>query len=112
MWSACWRAENVNRLNQQCHSGSPLESDPGIMGTAEGGESEMMSRDQADRSLSTSTVRIGLVGCGRLAEFGYLPAFRRASRVALAGVADVNPHRCKQIAPEVPAYSPIQELIP
>ena len=70
-----------------------------------------MSRDQADRSLSKSTVRIGLVGCGRLAEFGYIPAFRRASRVALAGVADVNPHRCKQIAPEVPAYSTIQELI-
>ncbi len=81
------------------------------MGTAEGVESEMISRDQADTSLSKSTVRIGLVGCGRLAEFGYTPAFRLASRVALTGVADVNPHRCKQIAPEVPAYSSIQELI-
>jgi len=71
----------------------------------------MTPGDQTDTSLAKSPVRIGLVGCGRLAEFGYIPAFRRASGVSLAGVADVNPLRCKQIAPEVPAYKTIQDLI-
>lgn len=71
----------------------------------------MMSGDQTDTSLTKSPVRIGLVGCGRLAEFGYIPAFRRASGVSLAGVVDVNPLRCKLIAPEVPAYKTIQDLI-
>lgn len=63
------------------------------------------------RAGSATAVRVGLVGCGRLAEFGYLPAFRRASGVTLVAIADVNPLRCKQVAPEVPAYKTIQELI-
>src|SRR5437773_8398100 len=70
-----------------------------------------MQRDQPNKSDLKYPVRIGLVGCGRLAEFGYIPAFRRASGVALVGVADANPLRCKQIAPELPAYNTIQELI-
>lgn len=81
------------------------------MGTSEGVWFEMMPRDQTDTSRSKRPVRIGLVGCGRLAEFGYLPAFRRASGVALVGVADVNLLRCTQIAPEVSAYTTIQDLI-
>ena len=56
-------------------------------------------------------IRMGLVGCGRLAEFGYLPALRRVEGVMLVGVADVNPQRCRQIAPGVPAYSTIHGLI-
>jgi predicted dehydrogenase len=56
-------------------------------------------------------IQIGLVGCGRLAEFGYLPAFRRAEGVKLAGVADTNPSRCQEIAPGVPAYDSIHTLI-
>jgi predicted dehydrogenase len=56
-------------------------------------------------------VRIGLVGCGRVAEFGYLPAFRRAKGVQLAAVADVNPTRCKEIAPGVPAHESTRALI-
>jgi len=70
-----------------------------------------MQRDQPNKSDLKYPVRIGLVGCGRLAEFGYIPAFRRASGVALVGVADANPLRCKQIAPELPVYNTIQELI-
>jgi len=70
-----------------------------------------MDIGQEDRWTANSHVRIGLVGCGRLAELGYIPAFRRASGVTLVGVADVNPLRCKEIAPEVPAYNTIQELI-
>lgn len=58
-----------------------------------------------------SDIRIGLVGCGRVAEFGYLPAFRQARGVVLVGIADVNPSRCRALAPGVPAYGNIQPLI-
>ena len=56
-------------------------------------------------------IRIGLVGCGRVAEFGYLPAFRIATGVELAGVADIDQTRCKTIAPGVPAYETSRDLI-
>ena len=81
------------------------------MGATEGVGLGMKDGDQTDRTSSTPPVRIGLVGCGRLAEFGYLPAFRRASGVTLAGVADVNPHRCRQVAPSVPAFKAIDDMI-
>jgi predicted dehydrogenase len=58
-----------------------------------------------------TTVRVGLVGCGRVAECGYLPAFRLVQGVALVGIADVNPSRCRTIAPDIPAYENIQSLI-
>jgi Oxidoreductase family, NAD-binding Rossmann fold len=58
-----------------------------------------------------SDVRIGLIGCGRVAEFGYLPAFRQARGVVLVGIADVNPSRCRALAPVVPAYGNVQSLI-
>ena len=61
--------------------------------------------------LQTTPVQMGLVGCGRLAELGYIPALRRASGVALVGVADVDPVRCGRIAPGVPAYTTLQNLI-
>jgi predicted dehydrogenase len=70
-----------------------------------------MSRAQTDSVHPPPCLRLGLVGCGRLAEFGYLPALRRAKAVSLAAVADVNPHRCKEIAPGVPSYRSIQALI-
>jgi predicted dehydrogenase len=56
-------------------------------------------------------IQIGLVGCGRVAEFGYLPAFRQARGVRLAGVADINLSRCEDIAPGVPAFENIRGLI-
>jgi len=55
--------------------------------------------------------RIGLVGCGRLAEMGYVRAFQKAKGVTLVGVADINPSRCHDIAPQVPAYDGIQAMI-
>ena len=66
---------------------------------------------QNDTILAKTPVRIGLVGCGRLAEFGYIPAFRRAAGVVLAGLADVSPTRCSDLAPQVPAYKTVQDLI-
>ena len=41
----------------------------------------------------TGTVRLGIVGCGRLAERGYLPALRDVAGVYLAAVADPDPGR-------------------
>lgn len=43
-------------------------------------------------------VRIGLVGCGRLAELGYLPAVGLVPAVVLAGVADPDPGRRQLVA--------------
>jgi len=51
------------------------------------------------------------VGSGRVAEFGYLPAFRQTTGVSLVGVADINQSRCRDIAPGVPAHESILALI-
>ena len=69
-----------------------------------------MLHGQSDTTRFTP-VLIGLVGCGRLAEFGYIPALRRARGVRLVGVADVDLLRCSRLAPEVPAYKTVQHLI-
>ena len=70
-----------------------------------------MQMDQPRKSDQKNPVRIGLVGCGRVAEYGYLPAFRKTTGVKLAGLADVNQSRCKSLAPEVPAHESIRALI-
>lgn len=56
-------------------------------------------------------LRIGLVGCGRLAERGYVPAARIARGVRLAAVADISPSRCAEAAPGVPAYDGAGALV-
>lgn len=56
-------------------------------------------------------LRIGLVGCGRLAERGYVPAARIARGVRLAAVADLAPSRCLEAAPGVPAYDSAEALV-
>lgn len=43
-------------------------------------------------------VRLGLVGCGRLAEQAYVPAAATLDGVELAGVADPDPYRRRQVA--------------
>jgi predicted dehydrogenase len=63
------------------------------------------------RTETSTTVRIGIVGCGRVAEFGYLPAFRRVQGIALVGIVDVNPSRCRTLAPDIPAYGNIRSLL-
>src|SRR5438128_7459938 len=50
------------------------------------------------------TVRVGLVGCGRIAERGYLPALKRTRGVSLAAVADPVIERCHALAPGVASY--------
>jgi predicted dehydrogenase len=58
-----------------------------------------------------SVVNLGLVGCGRLAARGYLPAFQRASGVRLAAVADIERIRCATLAPGVPAFESARALV-
>jgi predicted dehydrogenase len=43
-------------------------------------------------------LRIGLVGAGRLAEVGYLPALHAASGVHLVGLAEIDPTRRDRVA--------------
>jgi predicted dehydrogenase len=56
-------------------------------------------------------LKLALVGCGRLAERGYLPALQRIAGIRLMAVADVNLDRCKMIAPNVPCYRSAHDLI-
>ena len=56
-------------------------------------------------------LRLGLVGCGRLAEVGYLPALARVTRFRLVAVADPDPVRRAAAAPGVDAYGSAEELL-
>lgn len=58
-----------------------------------------------------AATRVGVVGCGRLVERGYLPAARRAADVELAAVADPVAERCAQIAPGLPAFDSVEALL-
>lgn len=58
-----------------------------------------------------SDLRIGLVGCGRLAVRGYVPAARIARGVRLTAVADVAPSRCAEAAPDVRAHDGVKSLL-
>jgi predicted dehydrogenase len=55
-------------------------------------------------------LRLGLVGCGRLAERGWLPAIARVPDVRLVAVADRDTARCATAAPGVPGYAGAAEL--
>jgi myo-inositol 2-dehydrogenase/D-chiro-inositol 1-dehydrogenase len=57
------------------------------------------------------TLRIGVVGCGRLFARGYLPALRRTAGAALAAVADPDLGRCVELAPGTPAFPGAAEMI-
>ncbi len=67
--------------------------------------------ERSNNAVLNPRVRLGLVGCGRLAERGYLPAFRQAVGVDLVAVADANQARCMEIAPTLPAYESMRALV-
>lgn len=56
-------------------------------------------------------VRLGLVGCGRLAERGYLPALRRVDAIRLVAVADPVQERCRALAPDAAAHEDAAALV-
>jgi myo-inositol 2-dehydrogenase/D-chiro-inositol 1-dehydrogenase len=58
-----------------------------------------------------AALRLGLVGCGRIAERGYVPAAASANGVLLAAVADTEISRCERVAPRVRAYASAEELL-
>ena len=55
-------------------------------------------------------LRLGIVGCGRMAARGHVPAAERAQGVTLSAVADPDPSRCAKAAPGVPAFRSAEEL--
>jgi UDP-N-acetylglucosamine 3-dehydrogenase len=55
-------------------------------------------------------MNVGLVGCGRIAERGYIPALS-AARATLVAVADVDAERRARVAPGVPGYASAAELL-
>src|SRR5207302_2815366 len=63
------------------------------------------------RRRSLSELRLGLIGCGRIAERGYVPAALRARGIRLAAVADPAAERCARAAPGVPSFGGAAELL-
>ena len=59
------------------------------------------------RAANPGPLRIGLVGCGRLAELGYLPALARTRAVQVVGVADPHPHRRQRLAERTGAVADV-----
>ena len=47
---------------------------------------------------SRAPVRIGLVGCGRVAQERHLPALKSLSSAKVVAVADVNANRLEMVA--------------
>ena len=64
-----------------------------------------------DHRNTLSELRLGLVGCGRVAQRGYVAAARRAAGVRLVAVADLDRSRCEAAAPGVRAYDGARALI-
>ena len=56
-------------------------------------------------------VCLALVGCGRLAERGHLPAAASARGIRLVALADRDEDRCRRVAPRVPVYRGAAELL-
>jgi len=56
-------------------------------------------------------VRLGLIGCGLVAERGYIPALRRAHGVQLVAVADPVAARCAEVAPGVAAFASAGDML-
>ena len=56
-------------------------------------------------------LRLGLVGCGRIAEQGYLPALARSGSVRLVAVADPLVARRQLVAPSTAGFDGIEPLL-
>jgi predicted dehydrogenase len=58
-----------------------------------------------------SVLRIGLVGCGRIAERGWIPAIARVESAELVAVADIDAARCAVVSPGTPAFASSEDLV-
>lgn len=64
--------------------------------------------------MNDTPVRLGLVGCGRLAELGYAPAVRAAEGIEIVAVCDPDRDRRGLVAAKldgVPAHARLSELL-
>jgi len=52
-----------------------------------------------------------LVGCGRIAERGWIPAIARVESAELAAVADIDAARCAVVSPGTPAFTSAEDLV-
>jgi predicted dehydrogenase len=59
----------------------------------------------------SAELRLGLVGCGRIAEHGWTQVAQLMPDVTLAAVADLNRERCQRVAPGIPAYEDAEQLV-
>jgi len=66
----------------------------------------MRRRQRAGRQ-----IRLGIIGCGRLVERGYIPAAHRCKGMVLTAVADLDLERCAHIAPGVQAFESVESLL-
>lgn len=66
---------------------------------------------EARRAFPDKPLRLGLVGCGRVAALGYVPAARRLPAVRLVAVADTELSRCREGAPGVASFASAAGLI-
>jgi predicted dehydrogenase len=59
----------------------------------------------------SAELKIGLAGCGRLAQRGWLPALGRLAGVRLTAVADPEPARCSAMAAGVAVHPSASDMI-
>ena len=59
----------------------------------------------------TEAVAVGIAGCGRVVERGYWPAIAGTTQLRLAGVADPDHGRRARIAPGIPGFGTVDELL-
>src|SRR2546423_90178 len=57
-----------------------------------------LTRKSGLRKRRARMIRLGVIGCGQVAELRHLPALRRVSGVEVAALADVDPLRLERVA--------------
>jgi predicted dehydrogenase len=71
-----------------------------------------MSLDSAS-PLQDQPLRLGVIGCGRIAQVAHLPALAKAETIALSGVSDRSPSLAKGVGARygVPSFTEVSDLL-
>jgi predicted dehydrogenase len=71
-----------------------------------------MSIDSASPT-GDSPLRLGVIGCGRIAQVAHLPALAKAESITLAGVSDRSPALAKGVGARygVPGFTDVSDLL-
>ena len=64
-------------------------------------------------SLDNVPLRLGVIGCGRIAQVAHLPALAKAETIALSGVSDRSPSLAKGVGARygVPSFTDVSDLL-